>query len=82
MADYFVQNRSNPVASAHRAGVRYSTIATDANADVIRQYAAAHPVAAGDVMEVVSAGAFVSFAATATITYSPAPAAPLPPVGS
>lgn len=83
MADYFVFNRSNPSVSAHRAGFRISTSAVDEVADVISKYAAAHPVAAGDVIEAVSAGAFSARTAAATIAFSPAsPATVLPPVGS
>jgi hypothetical protein len=83
MADYFVFNRTNPQPSAHRAGVRISTGAVDEVSDVVAKYAAAHPVAAGDVLEVVSAGSFQARTAAATISFTPAsPATVLPPVGS
>lgn len=82
MAAFFVFNRSNPAASAHRAGIRYDSTATDFASDVVRQYAAAHPVATGDVLEVVSANAFAPYQANATIVFNPAPSAPLPAVGS
>jgi hypothetical protein len=84
MADLFVFNRTSPVASTHRAGIRISTNAIDAVGDAVAQYKAAHPVAAGDVLEVVDAGAFQARTAAATITFS-TPAGPgtvLPAVGS
>lgn len=83
MADFFVFNRTSPVASAHRAGVRFSSTATDAVTHVLQQYAAAHPVSPGDVLEIVDAGAFTSRAAAATITFAAsAPGTVLPAVGS
>ena len=82
MADYFVFNRTNPNPSTHRAGVRISTSAVDEVGDVVVKYVALHPVAAGDVIEVVSAGAFSARVAAATIVFSAAATAPLPPVGT
>jgi hypothetical protein len=82
MADFFVQNRSVPVPSTHRAGVRFSTNATDAVADVARQFNALHPVAAGDVLEVVSAAAFSPVVASTTVVFAPAAPAALPAVGT
>lgn len=83
MAAFFVHNRSNPQPSVHRAGIRFdSSNVQDGPGDAIRQYAAAHPVSAGDVLEVVSANAFAPLTAAATVVFSPAPSAPLPAIGS
>jgi len=82
MAAFFVHNRSNPQPSVHRAGIRFDSTATDAAGDAVKQYAAAHPVSAGDVLEVVSANAFAPLTAAATVVFSPAPSAPLPAIGS
>lgn len=82
MADFFVQNRTNPTPSTHRAGIRFSTNATDAVADVARQFNILHPVAAGDVLEVVSAAAFTPVVATTTVVFAPAVPAMLPAVGT
>lgn len=82
MADFLVYNRTNPIPSAHRAGTHLASTAPDPVADVCAKYAALHPVAAGDVLEVVDAATFNVRAASATIVYSVAPAAPLPAINA
>lgn len=82
MADFFAQNRTAPVASIHRAGVRLASNATDAIADIARQFNALHPVAAGDVLEIVSASSFTPVVAGTTVTFAPTTPLALPAVGS
>jgi hypothetical protein len=82
MADFFCRNRTQNVPSVHPAGIRLATNATDAIADIARQYNALHPVAAGDVLEIVSAASFTPVVAGTTVTFSPTTSAPLPAVGT
>jgi hypothetical protein len=82
MADYFVLNRTNPVPSTHRAGIRLSTSAVDEVGSIVAQYQALHPCAAGDVLELVPCNAFVARVASATISFTPIAVPALPPVGS
>lgn len=81
MAKFFVFNRTNPAASAHRAGTVIETAATDVVTAVSNAYNELHPLADGDQLEIIPATSVVYVAADASFDYGSGTEPTLPDPG-